>query len=146
VRVLVCGGRDYSDHELVCMVLDRIHAETPIDIVIHGGARGADSLAHAWAVDRRVAVVEVKANWKAHGRAAGPIRNQDMLDRWEPSMVLAFPGGRGTADMVDRARKAGVYVEHAARLPGEASRALREDVQRNGLPVPRQGEGTGEGT
>jgi hypothetical protein len=50
------------------------------------------------------------ADWNTHGRAAGPIRNQRMLDEVKPELVVAFPGGRGTADMVRRAREAGVNV------------------------------------
>jgi len=50
------------------------------------------------------------ANWAGLGRKAGPIRNQEMLDQGRPNMVVAFPGGRGTADMVRRARGAGVEV------------------------------------
>jgi hypothetical protein len=79
-------------------------------LLIHGGARGADRLAdrfakaHGWHVD------EYLADWKTHGKRAGPIRNQRMLDEGRPQLVVAFPGGRGTADMVDRARAAGVSV------------------------------------
>jgi hypothetical protein len=50
------------------------------------------------------------ADWFSHGKAAGPIRNQEMLAMEAPALVVAFPGGRGTADMVRRARKAGVDV------------------------------------
>jgi hypothetical protein len=131
VKVLVCGGRDYDDRDLVFIVLDRIHKETPIEFVIQGEASGADALAREWAIDRKVALIGCHADWAKHGRAAGPIRNQDMIDRWEPSMVLAFPGGRGTADMVRRARKAGVPVEHAAREAKDAADALRRELRDN---------------
>lgn len=56
-----------------------------------------------------------RANSRKHGRAAGPIRNQQMLDEGKPHLVVAFPGGTGTADMVRRAQAAGVLV-----LVGEA--------------------------
>jgi hypothetical protein len=55
------------------------------------------------------------ANWKKHGRAAGPMRNQQMLDEGKPDLVIAFPGGSGTADMVRRAKAAGVPVETVPR-------------------------------
>lgn len=86
----------------------------PITSMIAGGARGADTmarhLAHAWNVRFRA----FAADWKTHGRAAGPIRNQRMLDEGKPDLVVAFPGGRGTADMVRRARAAGVPVMEIA--------------------------------
>lgn len=79
-------------------------------LVIHGGARGADTHAGwaATAVDIPVAVYP--ADWATHGRRAGPIRNAQMLAEGRPDAVLAFPGGRGTADMVRQARAAGVPV------------------------------------
>lgn len=108
--VLVCGGRDYADCEHLFGVLDLIHRKRPIDVIIHGNARGADSLAGAWAGSRGVGCMVFPADWQTHGKAAGAIRNQEMLDRGEPDSVIAFPGGRGTADMVRRARKAGIPV------------------------------------
>lgn len=78
--------------------------------IICGGATGADQLAADWAAYRQVPKVVVRADWEKHGKAAGPIRNQTMLEEWSPSLVLAFPGGRGTADMIRRAKKADVRV------------------------------------
>jgi len=111
MRVLVCGGRDYKDARLVFETLQALHRKTPITTVIEGGAYGADSYAREWAdtsIDQ-VIVEEYKADWSL-GKKAGPIRNQRMLDEGKPDLVLAFPGGRGTADMVARAKKAGVKV------------------------------------
>ena len=80
-------------------------------VVIHGGARGADDLARQWGeISVGIEGVEFRADWTARGKAAGMIRNQRMLDEGRPDLVVAFPGGRGTADMVRRARKAGVEV------------------------------------
>jgi hypothetical protein len=59
-----------------------------------------------------------KAEWDKHGRAAGPIRNQQMLDDGKPDLVLAFAGGRGTDDMCRRAREAGIEVRRY--WPGKA--------------------------
>lgn len=104
--VLVCGGRHYSDSVKVFGALDAVN----IRKVIHGGANGADQIARQWATVRGVECVEYVADWKRHGRAAGPVRNQQMLDDGKPDLVMAFPGGRGTSDMVRRARLAGVVV------------------------------------
>lgn len=111
--VLVCGGRDYADADYVNGLLDNIHRRKRIDVLIHGGAPGADTMAHEWAVSRAVARMVFPADWKAHGRAAGPIRNQQMIDEGMPDLVVAFPGGRGTRDMARRAKKAGIQlIEH----------------------------------
>lgn len=105
VRAIVCGGRDYSDWEHVVRTLDAIG----VTELAHGCASGADSLAKAWAYLRRIPTAQYPANW-ANGKAAGPIRNQRMLDDFKPDAVIAFPGGRGTADMVRRAQAAGVKI------------------------------------
>jgi len=109
-RIIVCGRRQYADRDRVFAVLDMLHAECPIVVVAHGGALGADRLAADWAMLRVVPTSAYIAQWERDGRAAGPIRNQRMLDEAKPSLVVAFLGGRGTADMVRRARAAGVKV------------------------------------
>ena len=108
MRILVCGGRTYSDRQKVYDTLDLL--SPPPITVIHGAARGADTLAADWAALRNVPAVWGLADWKAYGRSAGPIRNQRMLNEGKPDLVVAFPGGRGTADMIKRARTAGVPV------------------------------------
>lgn len=109
-RVLVCGGRDYADVDTLYRVLDASHKAKPIGVVISGMARGADSMAAAWADERGIQVAPFPADWKANGKAAGPLRNQQMLDEGKPDIVIAFPGGAGTKDMARRARKAGLVV------------------------------------
>jgi hypothetical protein len=110
MRLLVCGGRDFSDTESAYKVLDAMHRALGIDVVIEGDARGADRIAGYWARRNRVDNLKFPADWSKHGKAAGPIRNQQMLVEAKPTHVLAFPGGRGTADMVGRARAAGVQI------------------------------------
>jgi UDP-N-acetylmuramoylalanine-D-glutamate ligase len=109
VIVLVCGGRDYSKASVVRATLDAIHAKTPVTLVIHGGATGADHLAWLWAGSKRIPSDSYPANWNAHGKAAGPIRNEAMLAR-NPDLVVAFPGGKGTAHMVRIAKAKGTKV------------------------------------
>lgn len=106
MKLLVCGGRDYADRARVYATLDKL---CPSE-VIQGGARGADRLALDWANSRLIRSQTFTADWERHGKGAGPIRNQTMIDQGRPDAVLAFPGGRGTADMVRRARAAGVRV------------------------------------
>lgn len=107
---MVCGGRKYRDAKRVFLTLDRLHVDTPLSLLVHGGANGADSIAGAWAAAAGVKCEVCEANWAEYGRKAGPMRNQAMIDIYEPRLVVAFPGGRGTADMVMRAVMAGVNV------------------------------------
>lgn len=107
MTILVCGGRDYQDR--VRLFWELGHLED-VSLVIAGGATGADALAVEWAEQNTIPTRVFKPDWKQHGRAAGPIRNQRMLDEGKPDLVVAFPGGRGTDDMVNRARTAGIKV------------------------------------
>lgn len=110
MRLLVCGGRHYDDRATVYFTLDAIHKATPVSVVIHGSAPGADTLADSWAQERLIPCQRFPAAWTMLGRAAGPIRNARMLTEGKPDAVLAFPGNDGTADMVRKARSAGVPV------------------------------------
>lgn len=135
MKVLVCGGRRYADRARVFAELDALalSENPPRDAhgnwvpmpgftVIHGGAGavvtkggekivlGADLLAREWAVCNWVKDEGFLPDWDAHGLAAGPIRNRRMLEEGKPDLVLAFPGGKGTADMVRQATVAGVRV------------------------------------
>jgi len=105
MRVIVCGGRDFTDYEWMCRVLDLLKP----DVVIEGEAPGADLLSRRWAESRGADVIAIPANWVRYGRAAGPIRNGAMLT-YKPDHVHAFPGGSGTANMIEQAERAGVPV------------------------------------
>jgi predicted Rossmann-fold nucleotide-binding protein len=105
--VLVCGGRDYRDKEHVYKVLDQIYAHYGELVIINGGAGGADSYAHGWAIDRAQHHTKMMSLWDRHQKAGGVIRNSAML-ALRPNLVIAFPGGPGTANMVKQARAAGV--------------------------------------
>lgn len=116
-RILVTGSRDLTDTDLVHDALSEAFERYDGDVVvIHGGARGADRMAGAWArLMKRYGVKEAvfNADWRTNGRAAGPIRNQQMIDS-KPDVVLAFymegAGNVGTSDCVKRARLAGLRV------------------------------------
>ena len=111
MRLLVCGGRDYADKWRVIDELDRIQsARSPILVVIHGCATGADLHAEMWAESRKRKALGFRAEWQKHGKKAGPLRNQRMIDEGKPDLVVAFPGGKGTADLVSRAHQAGIEV------------------------------------
>lgn len=111
MRVLVCGGRNFSDTNSLVTTLDTWHKQHgPITCIVHGMARGADQFADDWARKCGVQVARYPAEWHAKGAAAGPIRNSRMLKEGKPDVVIAFPGGRGTEDMVEKAKRAGVRV------------------------------------
>jgi hypothetical protein len=113
MRVLVCGARDYSDSKKIWRILSNLQrALDPRDelIIIEGEARGADTIAKEWA-EAHLPEENIKkfpADWDRYKRAAGPIRNKQMLEQGKPDLVLAFGGlnGRGTNNMVAQAKNA----------------------------------------
>lgn len=126
MKLLVCGGRNYTNPAMVYRTLDDLHRRRPVTEFIQGGANGADKLAKQWAMTKpEIMRWECKAAWTdlSHADAiiktrhdgtqydamAGHRRNARMLE-WKPDLVVAFPGGDGTADMVKQARAAGVEV------------------------------------
>ena len=112
MNVIVFGGRDFEDEEFAFRWLDAFNEVSGISLVISGKSRGADKLGENWASLRGIELAEYPADWKKHGKKAGMIRNQQMIDETPGGvdLVVAFPGGRGTADMIRRAKKAGVEV------------------------------------
>lgn len=110
--IIVCGGRNYTNWKLVYDTLDRLNSEDAIAEIKHGCANGADRIADDWALSRLIARTHYPAEWEFHGKAAGPLRNQKMLDDGA-DLVVAFPGGRGTEDMVSRAVRAKIPVVRA---------------------------------
>ena len=117
-RILICGGRNYDDRTHFFHFMDRVletikgTGETPKRdvVIIHGAARGADSLADDYGRERELRVIRYPADWKTYGRRAGPIRNKLMLTNESPNVIIAFKGGNGTADMIQQGKKAGVPV------------------------------------
>lgn len=110
MRILACGGRDFCDLKYIYRTLDIASTGSTDVVLIHGDQRGADKIAHTWAIRRNFMPLPYPADWTRLGKSAGPIRNQRMLDEQKPDFVIAFPGNEGTANMVILARKAGVLV------------------------------------
>lgn len=108
--MLVCGGRDFLDVGALNETLDALASVVRVGLIIEGEAPGADTFAAVWAQTRGVDVARYPADWRAHGKAAGPLRNQRMLNEGKPDLVIAFPTARsrGTWDMVSKARYAGI--------------------------------------
>ena len=134
VRLVVCGGRTWGEvprlprkptpesaaiaaqqTRAVYVALAEINRATPIELLAQGGARGADRAAHTWAINARdnhgaKIRILIFGAWWSDGPRAGPERNTRMLEVAKPDLVLAFPGGRGTADCVSQARALGIEV------------------------------------
>lgn len=106
MRLLVCGGRDFEDWTWLRQTLDRYAGDATV--LICGMATGADLLALQWARQRGIEVLEFVPDWKRYGPSAGPIRNLAMLTEGKPDFVVAFPGGRGTRNMLQLAENAGI--------------------------------------
>ncbi len=126
ITILCCGGRAYADYDHVHDTLNAITVEfVPAELhIVHGGAPGADSLCGKWAERYGIKVTVYPAHWRS-GPSAGPRRNARMLAESRPDLVVAFPGGRGTRDMVLKARAAKVVVFSVGAAPryGAVSRA-----------------------
>jgi predicted Rossmann-fold nucleotide-binding protein len=117
MRLLICGGRAFGDGVAVGRALAWAHARRGIDLLIEGGATGADRLGREWAQYHNIPVQTFHALWGSLGRRAGPIRNAQMLAEGQPDEVVAFPGGRGTSNMIEAAFAAGVAVWSPVRTP-----------------------------
>jgi len=111
MRVLCCGDRNWRRKDIIRRELEKLPKGTTI---IEGECRGADCLSRIVALELGFKVERFPAKWRVYGRAAGPIRNQQMLDEGNPDLVLAFHGAieksQGTRDMIRRAKKRGIPV------------------------------------
>jgi hypothetical protein len=111
VKILVCGSRDWTNRAII---RQRVAAIPAGFTILHGAARGADTIAREEAEGVGLKTIAFPAEWEKYGRAAGPIRNRAMLDE-HPDLVIAFHNdisrSRGTADTVREAKKRGIPVE-----------------------------------
>ena len=121
IRVVVGGSRYTYDKSFVFETLDLIHAQRPIKRLAHGDCEGADTLANQWAQTHRIECIAYPANWNEYPdgdprrRTAGPRRNEKMLSQEKPDLVIAFPGGRGTRDLIRQAMRMGLEVMEVAK-------------------------------
>lgn len=118
-RVLICGDRNWTNYDRILACVHKADKTEKIDVVIQGDCRGADRMGLGAAVSIGLTVenggcLSYPANWTKFKKAAGPIRNQQMLDEGKPTEVWAFHNdiahSSGTANMVKLSRKAGIPV------------------------------------
>lgn len=111
INVAVTGGRAYTDRQHVYDVLNELR-KSHKEFVLHvGDAKGADEFVRDWAYENDITCIVYIAHWNEYGKAAGPIRNRDMLRNAD--MLFAFPGGKGTRDCMAGARHIGIPVTYA---------------------------------
>lgn len=110
MTIAVTGGRSYANHRAVFAALDVLHSQRPITKLVHGDAFGADRIAEGWARQKGITVIAYPADWKRHGKSAGPRRNGHMLRETRPKLLLAFPGGPGTANCVQQAEQLKIEI------------------------------------
>jgi hypothetical protein len=111
MRYLFCGSRNWNDEGKIrdiIILLETIYGAENL-VIIHGAAKGADSIAGSLAREYNIEVEEYPADWLRYGRAAGPIRNKQMLDEGKPNYVYAFHeniwDSKGTRSMIGLAKK-----------------------------------------
>jgi len=112
-KILVCGGRDFNDYSFLKTALQDIMSKY-IDVdefeIIHGAARGADSLAGKFAKEFGYKETKFPADWNKYGKSAGFKRNKQMIDEGKPDIVVAFPGGKGTTNMKILTKEYGIRL------------------------------------
>lgn len=108
MKICIAGGRDFDDYDVLAKVVDHVIEEIPPPIIIISGkAKGADTLGERYAKEHGFDVLLFPADWKQHGKGAGPIRNAKMAE--EADMLIAFWDGssRGTRNMIGQMQKRG---------------------------------------
>lgn len=109
MKVLITGSRNWSDRKAIETAMTKFKPE----IIIEGGANGADRMAKEYANNNNKKVIEAKANWEKYGKQAGPIRNAEMISM-KPDLVIAFSKDlnedRGTRDTINKAIAKGIKV------------------------------------
>lgn len=103
--VVVSGSREYSNIQKIYNELQNILDEHNNVVIVEGGANGADAIAALFAKEKGIKLLTFNADWDKYKKAAGGIRNQQMLDECNPDLVIAFPlpKSKGTYDMIRRA-------------------------------------------
>jgi hypothetical protein len=110
MKVLVCGGREYQEWDFLYSCLDKVHKKHGIELIIEGGANGADAHAATWADKNLIPRMTFHANWANLGNRAGPVRNKNMIKFGAPDCVVAFRGGKGTKGMIRLANQSDLNV------------------------------------
>lgn len=111
MKAIICGGRFLcGTPKIYAFLLDQC-TQLSVTEIVHGGARGGDQIAQIFGEAQGIAVSCFEAMWGSHGSIAGPIRNREMAQYvGKDGVCIALPGGKGTANMVNNARRVGMRV------------------------------------
>lgn len=108
MKIIVAGGRDFADYELVCWYLDKVPFEFSI---VCGMAKGADALGKRYAEEHSKVIHKFPADWDTHGKSAGYIRNKQMAEFSDALLAFWNKESKGTKHMIDLANKNNLKVK-----------------------------------
>lgn len=108
MKAIIAGTRTFAEYKLLRDTCDSLFRVAPATEIVSGGATGADQLGERYAKERGLPIKLFPAKWSEYGKSAGPMRNREMAEYAD--MLIAFWDGesRGTADMINAARQAGI--------------------------------------
>ena len=110
ISIIVAGGRDFNDYELLKSKLDKVKKHYGIFEVVSGKAKGADSLGERYALENNLPIAEFPADWDKHGKKAGFLRNADMADYADGCVVFWDGVSKGTQHMINLAKEKGIQL------------------------------------
>lgn len=117
-KVAFAGGPNYNDHVAIWKVLDAARSKHPDMVLIHGGTdRGAEAIATAWAVNRKVPCIPFKPEWNRDGKQTAPFKRNERMLETMPIGLIVFPGNGYTENLADSARRMGIPVTRPVRAP-----------------------------
>lgn len=110
-RVIIAGGRDFTDYGFLVETMDYLLSEVNESItVVCGKARGADTLGEQYAKERGYSVKYFPADWDRYGKAAGYIRNEEMAENADALVAFWDGKSRGTRNMIEIAKERGLRI------------------------------------
>lgn len=110
LRVIIAGGRDFDDYDLLCRTMDTLLVNMGRVTIICGKARGADTLGERYAKERGYPVRYYPADWNTYGRSAGFIRNEEMAKNADALVAFWDGKSKGTGHMINLAKKHGLKI------------------------------------
>lgn len=114
-RILICGDRNWTNYDVILKSLSDEHQRESVEVVIQGEATGADVMGKQAAIQLGIPVLSFPADWRKHGRSAGPIRNRQQLKEGKPTKGLVYhdflENSKGTKDMTKVLQKNNVPYE-----------------------------------
>lgn len=108
MKVIVAGSRHFNNKNFIWDIID--NSPFPITELVHGCAKGVDTIAGEWALHNKISVKEFPANWEKYGKGAGPVRNMEMAKYADALIAIIFENSRGTMNMIQTALKLGLHV------------------------------------